>query len=85
MKVLLFGPYPPPHGGVQTHLVALRDFLQRRNIECGVVNLTRFRQADATTSTTRGPRGSYSDSSFGFDTTSSTFTLAAISRFGSSA
>lgn len=47
MKVLLLGPYPPPHGGVQTHLVALRDFLQRRNIECGVVNLTRFRRVDA--------------------------------------
>ncbi len=47
MKVLLLGPYPPPHGGVQTHLVALRDFLRQRNIECGVVNLTRHRQADS--------------------------------------
>jgi hypothetical protein len=46
MKVLQLGPYPPPHGGVQTHIVALRDFLQQRGIECGVVNLTRFRQAD---------------------------------------
>ena len=44
MKVLLLGPYPPPHGGVQTHLVALRDFLRQRGITCGVVNLTRFRQ-----------------------------------------
>ena len=46
MKVLLLGPYPPPHGGVQTHLVALRDFLRQRGITCGVVNLTRFRQPD---------------------------------------
>ncbi len=46
MKVLLLGPYPPPHGGVQTHLVALREFLLQHGIECGVVNLTRFRQGE---------------------------------------
>ena len=26
MRVLLLGPYPPPHGGVQTNLVAIRSF-----------------------------------------------------------
>lgn len=46
MKVLLLGPYPPPHGGVQTHLVSLREFLLQHGIECGVINLTRFRQAE---------------------------------------
>ncbi|MGH9515741.1 MAG: glycosyltransferase family 4 protein [Terriglobales bacterium] len=45
MKILQLGPYPPPHGGVQTHVVALVDFLRRRGIGCDVVNLTRFKRA----------------------------------------
>ncbi len=44
MKILQLGPYPPPHGGVQTHVVALVDFLRQRGIICDVVNLTRFRR-----------------------------------------
>src|SRR6185312_2583444 len=36
--------YPPPHGGVQTHVVALVDFLRQRGIACDVVNLTRFKR-----------------------------------------
>ena len=44
MKILQLGPYPPPHGGVQTHVVALVDFLRQRGIPCDVVNLTRFRR-----------------------------------------
>jgi glycosyltransferase involved in cell wall biosynthesis len=47
MRVLQLGPYPPPHGGVQTHLVALRDYLRRHGHTCDVVNLTRFRREDA--------------------------------------
>lgn len=47
MKVLQLGPYPPPHGGVQTNLVAIRQFLRERNIPCSVINLTRHRQANA--------------------------------------
>ncbi|HWB82799.1 MAG TPA: glycosyltransferase family 4 protein [Bryobacteraceae bacterium] len=47
MRVLQVGPYPPPHGGVQTHLVAIRDYLRQRQIPCAVVNITRHRQADA--------------------------------------
>lgn len=46
MRVLLLGPYPPPWGGVQTNLVALRDFLRRRGVTCIVVNLTSHRRAD---------------------------------------
>ena len=46
MQVLLLGPYPPPWGGVQTNLVALRDFLRRRGVTCAVVNLTRYQRAD---------------------------------------
>lgn len=47
MKVLLLGPYPPPHGGVQTNLVAIRRFLLERGIPCAVINLTRHRKAGA--------------------------------------
>jgi glycogen synthase len=41
MTVLQLGPYPPPHGGVQTNLVAIREFLQERDIASPVINLTR--------------------------------------------
>src|SRR5690242_14851085 len=44
VRVLLLGPYPPPWGGVQTNLVALRDFLRRQGVTCTVVNLTRYRR-----------------------------------------
>lgn len=47
MRVLQLGPYPPPHGGVQSNLVAIRTFLLKRNIPCAVINITRHRQAEA--------------------------------------
>ena len=40
------GPYPPPHGGVQTNLVAIRNYLIEREIPCAAINLTRFRGQD---------------------------------------
>lgn len=40
MRVLQLGPYPPPHGGVQTNLVAIRRLLRERGIPCAVVNIT---------------------------------------------
>jgi glycogen synthase len=46
MRVLQLGPYPPPHGGVQTNLVAIRRFLLSRGIPCSVINLTRHRRED---------------------------------------
>jgi glycosyltransferase involved in cell wall biosynthesis len=46
MRVLQLGPYPPPHGGVQTNLVAIRRFLLSRGIPCAVINLTRHRRDD---------------------------------------
>jgi glycosyltransferase involved in cell wall biosynthesis len=46
MRVLLLGPYPPPHGGVQTNLVAIHRLLRRRQIPSVVINLTRYRKAD---------------------------------------
>jgi glycosyltransferase involved in cell wall biosynthesis len=47
MRVLQIGPFPPPHGGVQSNLVAIRQFLRTQDIFCGVINLTRFRRSDA--------------------------------------
>lgn len=46
MVVLQLGPYPPPHGGVQTNLVAIHRYLQSLGIDSRVINLTRYRQAD---------------------------------------
>src|SRR6266545_2806766 len=47
MRVLLLGPFPPPHGGVQTHLVALRQLLRKRGDACAVINITGHRKAEA--------------------------------------
>src|SRR5947207_1951140 len=47
MKVVQVGPYPPPHGGVQTNLVAIRDLLRTSGHECLAVNVTRNRREDA--------------------------------------
>src|SRR5215831_12691410 len=47
MRVLLLGPYPPPHGGVQMNLVAIRAFLLKQGIPCSVINITRHRKPDA--------------------------------------
>ena len=46
MRVLQLGPYPPPHGGVQTNLVAIREALLRQNISCAVINITRHRKPE---------------------------------------
>jgi len=46
LRVLLLGPYPPPHGGVETNVVAIRDFLFRSQINCQVINLTRHRKTE---------------------------------------
>jgi len=47
MKVVQLGPYPPPHGGVQTNLVAIREYLLANGHECLALNLTRFRGTEA--------------------------------------
>jgi glycogen(starch) synthase len=46
LKVLLLGPYPPPHGGVEISLALLYDFLRQQGISCEVINLTRHRKAE---------------------------------------
>lgn len=47
MRVLQLGPYPPPHGGVQSNLVAIRTFLRRHGVPCAVINITRHRKPDS--------------------------------------
>jgi glycogen(starch) synthase len=47
MRVLQLGPYPPPHGGVQSNLVAIRTFLRRQDVPCAVINITRHRKPDS--------------------------------------
>lgn len=44
MRVIQLGPYPPPHGGVQTNLVAIREYLLANGHECLAINLTRHRE-----------------------------------------
>lgn len=46
MRLLQLGPYPPPYGGVQTNLVAIRDLLRKEGIPSNIINLTRFRRED---------------------------------------
>jgi glycogen synthase len=47
MRVLQLGPYPPPHGGVQSNLVAIRSFLRKNQVSCSVINITRHRKPEA--------------------------------------
>jgi glycosyltransferase involved in cell wall biosynthesis len=47
MTVLMVGAYPPPHGGLQTNLVAIREYLRERGHRCPVINISRHRRAPA--------------------------------------
>ena len=47
MRVARLGPYPPPHGGVQTNLVTVRKYLLKQGYDCVVINLTRFRRPES--------------------------------------
>lgn len=40
MRVVQLGPWPPPYGGVQTHLVALRARMDAQGIPNRVINIT---------------------------------------------
>ncbi len=54
MKVLLVGPYPPPHGGVSVHVAALRRELTGSGVPCRVVNLDPRANEDAACINIRG-------------------------------
>jgi glycogen synthase len=47
MRVVLLGPYPPPHGGVETNVVAIRDYVREHGHSCAVINITRYRKEEA--------------------------------------
>lgn len=47
MRVIQLGPFPPPHGGVQTNLVAIRDHLRAHGHSAAVIHLTRHRRENA--------------------------------------
>jgi len=44
MTVLQLGPFPPPHGGVQSNLEDIWQYLRSHGSRCFVVNLTRYRR-----------------------------------------
>src|SRR6185436_9829867 len=41
LKVLLVGPFPPPHGGVSVHVLTLQSVLLKSGIPCRVLNISR--------------------------------------------
>ncbi|OFV94283.1 MAG: hypothetical protein A3F68_08775 [Acidobacteria bacterium RIFCSPLOWO2_12_FULL_54_10] len=41
MKLLLIGPYPPPHGGISVHVAEARRHLDQAGVWCRVLNLSR--------------------------------------------
>ncbi len=47
MRVVEIGPYPPPHGGIQTNLVDIRNYLRQHGYTCDAINITRHRQPNA--------------------------------------
>jgi glycosyltransferase involved in cell wall biosynthesis len=44
MKVVQLGPFPPPHGGVATNVVAIHRALLERGLDAHVVNITGSRR-----------------------------------------
>jgi len=40
LKLLLVGPFPPPHGGVSVHVLTLQGILQKSQIPCRVLNIS---------------------------------------------
>jgi glycogen(starch) synthase len=41
LKILLVGPFPPPHGGVSVHVLTLQCLLRKSGIPCSVLNIDR--------------------------------------------
>ena len=45
MHVVQIGPFPPPHGGVQSNIIAIRSHLRAHGARSSIINITRFREA----------------------------------------
>lgn len=58
--MLQLGPYPPPRGGVQTNMLAIRDELLAGGHECSIISITRSESADGEESNVYHPRGAAS-------------------------
>ena len=41
MKLLLIGPYPPPHGGISVHVAEAKKQLDQAGVCCRILNLNR--------------------------------------------
>jgi glycogen(starch) synthase len=41
LKLLLVGPFPPPHGGVSVHVLTLQELLLKSGMACRVLNISR--------------------------------------------
>lgn len=46
-RVLIVGHYSPPHGGLQSHVSGLRNFLVRRGVPVRVIDVSPSRRTDA--------------------------------------
>jgi glycogen synthase len=53
-KVLLVGPYPPPHGGISVHVAALARALEAEGAQCRILNLDPRAKPDPAYQTLRG-------------------------------
>jgi glycosyltransferase involved in cell wall biosynthesis len=48
MRILLIGPYSPPRGGVQAHILALHQYLKAHQVSCEVIDMSPQRKTDDT-------------------------------------
>ena len=55
MRILLIGPYSPPHGGVQAHILALHQYLQAHGVSSEVIDMSPQRKTNGVG--IYGPRG----------------------------
>jgi glycosyltransferase involved in cell wall biosynthesis len=46
LKLVLVGPYPPPHGGISVHVATAQRLLSEAGVDCRVIDVTRP-EADA--------------------------------------
>ncbi len=42
LKIGIFGPYPPPYGGVSVHIQRLKYLLEKNNVQSTVYDVTQF-------------------------------------------